>query len=397
MVDLRNNPTAPGASELFQLLRDGQPRTRSELADLVGVARSTIALRLELLMDLGLVAPIEDAVSTGGRPSSRFALQTGARVVLGVDVGASHLRVGLTDLAGTALADASRDLLVSDGPVAVLDTVVELGTALLAETGRSAAELLAVGVGLPGPVEHRTGRPINPPIMPGWHGFDVPGYLQESFRVPVLVDNDVNVMSMGERQAAWPHVENLVFVKVATGIGAGIICNGVLLRGADGVAGDIGHIRVPSGEDLLCRCGNHGCLEALAAGPAVAARLRSLGLVAEDGRDVVALVHSGNQEAVQAVRQAGREVGEVLAACLSMLNPEVIVFGGSMALTGEHFIAGVREVVYSRTMPLATQHLRIVQSASGLDAGMLGASQLAIQHALSAESVERMLAGRVGV
>ena len=385
-----------GASELFQLLRDGQPRTRSELADIVGVARSTIVLRLEALMEIGLVAPVEDAVSTGGRPSSRFALNTGNMVVLGVDIGASHLRLGVMDLSGSTVSAVTEELQVSSGPETVLDTVSRLGSALLEEAGRSPQDLLAVGVGVPGPVEHRTGRPINPPIMPGWHGFDVPGYLGAHFGVPVLVDNDVNVMSVGEREAAWPDVADLVFLKVATGIGAGIICNGELLRGADGVAGDIGHIRVSGGGDKLCRCGNYGCLEALASGPAVAAKLQDAGLAAQDGRDVVALVNQGNHDAVHAVRQAGRDVGEVLSACLSMINPAVIVVGGSMALTGEHFIAGVREVVYSRTMPLATQHLRIVQSVSGLDAGMRGAGALAIQYALSAESIERMLSARVG-
>lgn len=384
-----------GASELFQLLRNGQPRTRSELAEIVGVARSTIVLRLEALMEIGLVAPVEDAVSTGGRPSSRFALNTGNQVVLGVDIGASHLRLGVCDLAGHTLAAATEELLVSAGPEAVLDTVAKLGDRLLEEAGRASRDLLAVGIGVPGPVEHRTGRPINPPIMPGWNGFDVPAYLGSHFGVPVLVDNDVNVMSVGEREAAWPDVADLVFLKVATGIGAGIICNGELLRGADGVAGDIGHIRVSGGGDKLCRCGNYGCLEALASGNAVAEKLQAAGLDARDGRDVVKLVNQGNHEAVHAVRQAGRDVGEVLSACLSMINPAVIVIGGSMALTGEHFIAGVREVVYSRTMPLATQHLRIVQSVSGLDAGMRGAGVLAIQYALSAESIERMLLARV--
>lgn len=385
-----------GASELFQLLRDGQPRTRTELADIAGVARSTIALRLEALMEIGLVAPVVDAVSTGGRPSSRFALNTGNLVVLGVDIGASHLRLGVCDLSGETLAALTEELEVSAGPETVLDTVARLGSRLLQESGRSPRDLLAVGVGVPGPVEHSTGRPINPPIMPGWHSFDVPAYLGAQLGAPVLVDNDVNVMSVGERETAWPDVADLVFLKVATGIGAGIICNGQLLRGADGVAGDIGHIRVTGGGDKLCRCGNYGCLEALASGPAVAAKLREAGLAAEDGRDVVALVNQGNHDAVHAVRQAGRDVGEVLSACLSMINPAVIVVGGSMALTGEHFIAGVREVVYSRTMPLATQHLRIVQSVSGLDAGMRGAGALAIQYALSVESIEHMLAARVG-
>jgi predicted NBD/HSP70 family sugar kinase len=388
--------TVSGASELFQLLRDGQPRTRTELADLLDAARSTIALRVDALMELGLVGPVDDAASTGGRPSSRFGLRADVKTVLGVDIGASHLRVGLTDLAGTRLADASRNLLVSEGPETVLDTVAELASGLLEHAGHGTGDLLAIGVGVPGPVEHSTGRPINPPIMPGWHGFDVPGYLHAHFGVPVLVDNDVNVMSVGERAAAWPGVENLIFVKVATGIGAGIICNGTLLRGADGVAGDIGHIRVPRGAELLCRCGNSGCLEAVAAGPAVALKLRASGHSIADSLDVVALVRQGDQEALQLVRQAGRDVGEVLSACLSMMNPAVIVIGGSMALTGEHFIAGVREMIYSRTMPLATQHLQVVQSVSGLDAGIVGAGVLALQHALSRESIDAMLAARAG-
>ena len=359
----------------------------------MGLARSTVTLRIEALMDLGLVGFVQDAVSTGGRPSSRIALKAGSRVVLGVDIGASHLQVAVTDLTGHLLSQSARALEITLGPEAVLEAVVEIGSELLAETGRSPEDLLAVGIGLPGPVEHRTGRPINPPIMPGWNAYDVPGFLQSQFHVPVLVDNDVNIMALGERNMAWPEVDDLLFVKVATGIGSGIVSSGMLQRGADGVAGDIGHIRVPGGAELLCRCGNYGCLEAVASGPAVARKLQESGLSAANGRDVVALVAQGEQEAVRAVRQAGRDVGEVLSACLSMMNPAVIVIGGSMALTGEHFIAGVREVIYSRTMPLATQHLQIVQSASGLDAGVVGASMLAIQHALSPESIDGMLAG----
>ena len=183
MIDTRKPlPAVSGTSELFQLLRDGRPRTRTELADVLGVARSTIALRVEALMALGLVAPVDDAVSTGGRPSSRFALRTETKVVLGVDIGASHLRVGLTDLGGIRLQDGSRNVRVTDGPEAVLNAVAEVGEELLKRAGRSAADLLAIGVGVPGPVEHTTGRPINPPIMPGWNGFDVPAICRSTLR-----------------------------------------------------------------------------------------------------------------------------------------------------------------------------------------------------------------------
>jgi len=357
----------------------------------MGLARSTVTLRIEALMDLGLVGFVQDAVSTGGRPSSRIALKAGSRVVLGVDIGASHLQVAVTDLTGHLLAQSARALEITQGPEAVLGAVVEIGTELLSSTGRSTSDLLAVGIGLPGPVEHRTGRPINPPIMPGWNGYDVPGYLQARFHVPVLVDNDVNIMALGERNMAWPQVDNLLFVKVATGIGSGIVSSGMLQRGADGVAGDIGHIRVHGGGGVPCHCGNTDCLEAIASGPAVASKLRELGLDATGSEDVVELVRGGSTEAIHAVRQAGRDVGDVLSACISLINPSVIVIGGSMSLTGEHFIAGIRETVYSRTIPLATQHLQIVHSSSGLDAGVLGASILAIHHAMSPQRIDAMV------
>lgn len=382
-----------GASELFQILRDGRPRTRTELAEHMGLARSTVTLRIEALMELGLVGFVEDVVSTGGRPSSRIALKAGTKAVLGVDIGASHLRIALTDLTGHRIQEAARTMEVTLGPDLVLQAVVELATTLLNESGREFSDLLAIGVGVPGPVEHKTGKPINPPIMPGWNGFDVPGYLQDYFHVPVLVDNDVNIMALGERNMAWPQVDNLIYVKVATGIGAGIISSGMLQRGADGVAGDIGHIHVHNGAGMPCRCGNKDCLEAVASGPAVAAKLRALGLEAHTGEDVVRLVGAGSTEAVQVVRQAGRDVGVVLSACVSLMNPSVIVIGGSMALTGEHFLAGIREVVYSRTIPLATQHLHIVQSSSGLDAGVLGASMIAIHEAMSPRRIDNMVLG----
>ena len=359
----------------------------------MGLARSTVTLRIESLMELGLVGFVEDAVSTGGRPSSRIALKAGSKVVLGVDIGASHLRVALMDLTGHQLHEAARTIEVSSGPAVVLDAVVEMAGRLLEDSDRELADLLAIGVGVPGPVEQRTGMPINPPIMPGWNRFDVPGYLQNHFHMPVLVDNDVNVMAVGERNFAWPDVDDLLYVKVATGIGSGIISSGMLQRGADGVAGDIGHIRVHDGSGVPCHCGNTDCLEAIASGPAVAAKLRALGLEARTSEDVVRLVGNGDKDAVHAVRQAGRDVGEVLSTCVNLMNPSVIVIGGSMALTGEHFIAGIREAVYSRTVPLATQHLRIVQSASGIDAGVLGASTLAIHEAMSPQRIDDMVLG----
>jgi glucokinase len=380
------------ASDLFQILRDGRPRTRSELSAITGLARSTVALRVDALMKLGLVDSVGDAVSTGGRPSSQFAIATSGRVVLGVDVGATHVRIAVSDLAGGVLAQDLERMDVSEGPEKVLTWVISAAERLLASVDRASADLLAIGIGLPGPVEHSTGRPINPPIMPGWDRFDVPDYLASSFDAPVLVDNDVNIMALGEREHAWPHVDHLIFVKVATGIGSGVISSGLLQRGAQGTAGDIGHVYVARGADVPCACGNRGCLEALASGPALARALAATGLTASSSQDVVEFVKRGNIDAIQAVRQAGRDIGEVLTTCVSLINPSAIVLGGALAQAGEHLIAGVREVVYTRSMPLATEHLQITQSKLGPDAGVLGASMLAIHHALAPESIEAMVA-----
>jgi glucokinase len=233
--------------------------------------------------------------------------------------------------------------------------------------------------------------PVKPPIMPGWDGFDVVRYVQRSLPVPVLVDNDVNIMALGERTAHWPEHDNFLFIKVATGIGAGIISSGELQRGANGTAGDLGHVRVPRGDEVLCRCGNYGCLEALASGPAVAHSLAAQGLKAENGGDVLRLVAAGNLPAIQALRQAGRDVGDVLATVVNLLNPSVIVIGGSLGQAGEHLMAGVREVVYRRSLPLATTHLRIGLSMAGDQAAVLGASQMVTQHVLSPAVIEATL------
>ncbi len=385
-------PRPTGVGEMFQLLRDGRPRTRADLAAITGQARSTIAARVDVLMAAGLIAPAGEASSTGGRPPATFAFRPDARIVLAVELGATHARVAVTDLASTVLAETEAAIAIADGPDAVLTWVEETGEKLVATTGRSLEDLVSIGVGLPGPVEHSTGRPINPPIMPAWDDADVRGILQQHFGASVLVDNDVNVMALGEHRTSWPDVTDMLFVKVATGIGSGIISDGMLRRGAQGVAGDIGHIAVPGAEGVPCRCGNTGCLEAVASGQAVATALAALGLDATNGADVVALVRSGDVIASQAVRQAGREIGSALAACVSMLNPSLIVIGGILAEAGEHLVAGIREIVYQRSLPLATQDLRIVTSQARAQVGILGASAMAVDHVLSPSAIDALVA-----
>lgn len=378
---------------MLDLLRANGQMTRSDLIEVTGRGRSAIGLRLDQLQQIGLVAAAGEAASTGGRPPTTFAFTPAARIVVAIDLGATHIRVSVTDLAATVLADRLEEMAITEGPDVVLGRAGAIATELVAEAGRSLADIAGIGIGLPGPVDHATGRPMNPPIMPGWDGADVQGRLRSVLGpAPVLVDNDVNLMALGEHAAVYPTVEHLLFVKVATGIGAGVISGGTILRGAEGAAGDIGHIAVPGGEDVVCRCGNTGCLEAIASGGALLAEFRAQGLHAETNSDLVALVRAGDAFASRALRAAGRNIGQVLAACVSMFNPSVIVIGGKLSEAGEHLLAGIREAVYGRSLPLATQHLRVVTSRTEGQAGVLGAATMVIQHVLSEEGLEALLA-----
>jgi predicted NBD/HSP70 family sugar kinase len=378
---------AAGAGSLLRLIRDGQAATRADLAEMTGLARSTVAQRVEALMARELVKDAGASASTGGRRPTMFAFNPAAGVVLAADLGATHSRLAVTDLAGSVLAESTGDIRIAEGPERVLAWVEEHFELLLEEAGRTRDDVRGTGVGVPGPVEFATGRPVNPPIMPGWDGYPIPDH----FPGPVLVDNDVNIMALGEHWTSWRDTDHLLFIKVGTGIGCGIVAGRHIHRGNEGAAGDIGHVRVAGHDDVVCECGNTGCLEAVASGRAMARRLTDLGLDAPDSRAVVALGRGGNSDAVRLVRQSGQLLGEVLASAVNLFNPGVIVIGGDVA-EHEQLLAGVRSVVYHRSLPLATRHLRLVRATLGDRAGIVGAAVMVIEHVLSPAAVDAAIA-----
>jgi predicted NBD/HSP70 family sugar kinase len=386
----RGSATSSGA--LLQLIIDGRATTRTELASITGLARSTVSQRLDPLVEQGLVRETGEGPSTGGRPPMVVAFNRDAGVVLAADLGATHARLGVADLGGEPLAEHSQELNIGEGPERVLTIVQERFGALLAESGKTSSDVRGIGMGLPGPVEFASGTPVSPPIMPGWNEYPVRAFFREHYDAPVFVDNDVNIMALGEYSQVWRNtVRDLLYVKVGTGIGCGIICGGVLHRGAEGAAGDIGHIRLSGADDALCRCSNVGCVEAVAGGGALARRLSELGYEARTPSDVVDLVLAGNPEAVRLVRTAGRQIGEILAGTVNLLNPAVIVIGGRIAAAQEQLLAGVREIVYQRSLPLATRHLQIVRSELGSRAGIMGAAVLVLDELLSPEAIDNSL------
>src|SRR5215210_9145455 len=273
---VNNSPTSAG--NLLRLIREDTAVTRAELARVTGLARSTVAQRVDALLAEGLVYEAGGSASTGGRPPTVLAFNRDAGVVLVADLGATHARVAVSDLAGTPLAEQASDLDIALGPEQALGWVAERFTELLDEVGRFPAEVRGIGIGVPGPVEFDSGRPVNPPIMPGWDDFAIPEWFASRYRAPVLVDNDVNIMALGEHRTHWRETDHLLLIKVGTGIGCGIVADGHIYRGARGAAGDIGHIQATTSGDVVCRCGNIGCLEAIAGGQALAGRLAATGL-----------------------------------------------------------------------------------------------------------------------
>ena len=377
-------------SELACLVADGAATTRGALAAATGLSRAAVAQRVDLLSTHGVLVETEPAATDRGRPPLILDLGSERVLVAGVDVGATHQRVALTTLGGHIVAASAQDIDVNDGPDAVLGGVCAALDALLDQAGRPREHLRALGIGVPGPVEWRTGTVVRPPIMAGWDGCRVPAFFQGQYSAPVMVDNDVNVMAFGE----YVHrrdTEHLLFVKVGTGIGCGIVSAGRVHRGASGAAGDIGHIPLPGHDDVLCHCGNTGCVEALASGSAIAAALRASGVDAANTREAVHLAQQGHPAARRQVRLAGRRIGEVLASLVSFHNPDAIVIGGILAQLHEDLLADIRGVIYRRALPLATRSLAIETSVLGEHAAVIGAARLASRHLLSPSGIGELI------
>jgi predicted NBD/HSP70 family sugar kinase len=325
-----------------------------------------------------------------------LSLDGAGGVVLAADLGAAHATLALCDLSGRPLAEAVHEVRLADGPEPVLRWVEQRWREMLDASGVVVGRVLGLGVCVPGPVDVATGRVLHhTPVLPGWHGHPLRDLLEQRFGVVCVVDNDANAMALAEHHSEWPDSSPLLFVKVATGIGAGVVVDGRLLRGADGAEGDIGHVRITSADDgPLCVCGARGCLAASASGRALARALREQGEDVPDSRSVVELASTGHAEATRLVREAGLVIGDVLATAVSLLNPRVLALGGDLALLQDHFVGAVCERLYQRTQPQAARGLRVVASALGDRAGVVGAARLALEEVLSAEAVDRALAGR---
>jgi len=373
---------------VLRSLRDDGPLSRAELADRLGIPRPRLLTELERLLAASMLAEAGPAESRGGRRSTLVELNPRLRFAA-VDLGATSIDVEVVDARLEPVAAYSEPADIRVGPKAILARVNEL-------LGKAKVEgayerLDAIGIGVPGPVSFRDGIPVSPPIMPGWDRFPVRELLSREHACPAVVDNDVNIMAIGEHHSGVANtVDDFLFVKIGTGVGCGIHLNGEVYRGNDGCAGDIGHIQVDA-NGPVCSCGNVGCLEAIFSGSALATlghaaatsgksssleeRLKVNGVVT--ALDVAVGAIEGDVACIQMIREGGRRVGGVLAGLVSFSNPSMIVIGGGLAQLGHILLAEIRSIVYRRSLPLATGNLPIVLSELGPRAGVAGAAVLA--------------------
>ena len=387
-MPLFRTSTPTSAGQIYALIRDRRDVTRTEIGKLTGLSRTAVSARVASLAAQGLVVERELAPSTGGRPASFVTFNADGGIVLSAAIGRSRTRLAVCNLAGEILAATDIDQEPGLGPDDLMPDIVKRFDALLNDSGHHDDKIYGVGVSLPGTVDTARGCSLEAPIMSGWDGVPLPPYFAELTDAPVILDNDANVIALAERRGERQAYDDLLVLKASTGIGAGIIAGGSLQRGAVQAAGEFGHNKTPAAAGVPCRCGDTGCLEAIAGGWAIVRALQADGRSVGHLRDVVELANSGDPDARRMIRDSGRHVGEVLAAAVNLLNPAVLVVAGDMASAYDIFVAGLRETLYGNATALATRVLQVVPSTHGDRSGVIGSATMVLDHVLSPTAID---------
>jgi glucokinase-like ROK family protein len=385
-------------------IRKHRALTKSDLVELTDFSRSKIAGCVNSLLEKEMLTKDGFGDNTGGRRSILYTFNGKKGLLFGADIGATSIDLIITDLNRKVLARYAESALVSEGPIKILDRINDLFNDLLVQFDLTKHSILALGIGVPGPVNFKEGMVVSPPIMPGWDQFPIIDYLQGSWpETNIIVDNDVNIMALGEySKRENKDRKKMIFIKIGSGIGAGIILDGEIYRGSSGCAGDVGHICVDK-NGPICPCGNRGCLEVMAGGIAIAERAMS---AAKEGQstilkkyldkndgilsaiDVGLAAKEGDETSIEIIRDSGRIIGEVLAVMVNIYNPGMIVIGGGVSKLGNLLLSSIRQAVLKRSLPLATKDLPIVFSPILEDAGVIGAMNLALDQLIKCQMRE---------
>lgn len=384
---------ATTAGGVFDLIRRGEVSTRAEVASVTGLSRTAVTARLAALLDSGLIVEVRGDTSTGGRPPTRLEFNAGAGAVFAVAVGRSRTQFAVCDLSGAVLASDETDHPDGIGPDELFGRVRSRLTSLLDQTEVPESAVRGVGLSLPGTVDPSTSTCVAAPVMRGWDGIALAPYFSDLDDVVVHVENDSKALALSEVAGHLRAHPDLVVLKASTGLGCGAFAAGRLIQGARGSAGEIGHTKSPAAAGLLCRCGEVGCLEAIAGGWALIQDPIADGRVPHV-RDLVALANAGDAEARRRVRDSGRRVGESMAAVVNLLNPSALVIGGDLAGAYDLFVAGLRETLYACAAAWASNELVILPTTHGEVAGRVGCAQLAVADVVSPAAVDRLLSAR---
>jgi predicted NBD/HSP70 family sugar kinase len=383
--------------QLINLVRTGRAVTRPALEQETGLGRKLVAQRVQQAIDVGLLEDGDLAPSGGGRPSRLLRFRAEAGHVCAGLLGATEMTAAVATLDGTLIASLHEDWDAADRPDETLEVLDGLFTKLARKTR---TEPWAFGIGVASPVDFSTGRLVDPPIMPGWDGYSIRSWLRERYDAPVWVDNDVNLMALGEWHKGTPQDgRDLLYVFVDEGVGAGLVSKGTVFRGDTGAAGDIGHIQVTDDPSVVCRCGQIGCLEAVTGGwglvqrltaraaesPVLAARLAAQGRLTS--QDVGLAARDGDPLASEEALRGTRLIGTTVAGVVNFLNPGTVVIGGGALRIGESVVRAFEETVRGRATKLAEQRLTVRPASLDFHEGVTGAAILAIEQLFAPASV----------
>lgn len=390
MTNPASADAAPGSlGAMLRAIRCGEACSRSALAKATGLAPSTVAIRVETLIRLGLVEEHGGEASRGGRRARRLRLVGAAGSVAAVDIGAHPVSVGIADLNGHLLAERTAPSTETD-PAAFAARLWSQIAELSATVG--APPLRGIGIGAPAPIEHPSGRIVHPSFMPSWDRVDLPALFADHTDAPVLVENDANLTALAEIAGdPFGAPRHLLAVKLGSRIGCGVVSDGRLHRGQGGAAGEVSHTPVAGVSTISCVCGVPNCLESVASGGALVARLRAEGYKVQTPSEVVDLGRTGDPRASEVLREAGASIGGVLASIVNFFNPGDVVLGGAMSASAP-LVAAIRGELFSRCLPIAADDLDVRAAHDPEGAGIRGAIYLIIEEVLSAARVETLAA-----
>lgn len=394
---------------LVDLIRfAGRGVARTDIAQELGLSRASVTMIINDLIDSGIILETESRSTRSGRPPVVLDINPKSGLAAAIDMGATHLGVAIGDFSAHVLEEVEHPFRIANGPKQCLEEADRALREVLEKCGLSVSDLSAVGVSVPGPVITDTGMVMAPPIMPGWDRFPIRATLENLWSVPVALNNDANFGAIGEWVfGAGRGEKNLAFIKVGSGIGAGLIINRQIFGGTTGSAGEIGHLTIDE-NGPVCTCGNRGCLEAFAGGQAIELQAQKLvesgkrTLLSESNsksisvREVAEAARRGDLAAQEILHRSGTFIGIAVAGLINLVNPSVVIIGGGVAEVGELLTAPIRKVVRERSLRAAEHAVKITTAMLGRRSTLIGAmvqaANIAIHNTLERKPIRKKAA-----